>query len=172
MGVRVWIQKAGDLFSHESWTLLAVARGHHGPVAKVRLSDDGRRMVTVGREEGRAMLWDTTPNREAATVGPRFRPVQQVVADPHGTRLALLAYGAPCILGHGREAVADRFARNVGIAFYKGIALSPDGKSVVIAGGKDQSAICDVATGKELAPLHGHAGKVVSADTIGRGTES
>src|SRR5262249_4837652 len=49
--VRVWVKKPAGLFSRESWHASSVARGHHGPVSKVRLGADGRRMVTVGREE-------------------------------------------------------------------------------------------------------------------------
>jgi WD40 repeat protein len=162
--VRVWIQKPGGLFSSESWTALSVARGHRGPVTKVRLSDDGRRMVTVGREEGRAMLWNTDPNHEAATVGPLFRKVNQVVLNANGSRVALLAEHAPylySVIDHKLSEIGSR--EMFGMASYNRVDLSPDGNSLLVAGPEDETAIYDVATGKQRIALHGHAGRVASA---------
>lgn len=169
--VRVWIQQPGDWLSRESWQELSVAKGHRGPAAKVRLNDDGRRMLTVGSEDGRAMLWNTDPNSEAGTVGPLFSKVDQVVLDSKGMRAALLAKGAPYVLSRVDGKSSAIGSRDMfGMASYRGVRLSLDGQSLLLAGPANEAAIYDVATGKARVVFRGHVGSVGSAEYDQSGT--
>jgi WD40 repeat protein len=57
-----------------------------------------------------------------------------------------------------------------GVGLYRGVRLSPDGRSLLLAGPHDEASIHDVATGEARVTLRGHGGAVNSAEFDPRGT--
>jgi WD40 repeat protein len=148
----------------------SVARGHRGPVYKVRLSDDGRRMVTIGGADGRALLWDTFPDREVATIGPLFSSnlifgpslseIKQVALDSRAMRLVLLAEDTPYVFSRQDNRLMPIGSRILIFDRYKAVCVSPDGRFVLLTGPGNEPSIHNVDTGEPVLMLRGHTESV------------
>jgi WD40 repeat protein/beta-lactamase regulating signal transducer with metallopeptidase domain len=112
-----------------------VLRGHTGPVVRIVISRDGRRLLSCsGWPQGdkTARLWDLKTGKELRVFRAETPPLDK---NP------------------------DEQPNEI-----KAVALSPDGKQAVSAGVGGVVFLWDVETGKELRRLHGHAGTIYALD--------
>jgi WD40 repeat protein len=169
------IASAGTDGTARVWSTAGFARsvawGHRGPVSKVRLSDDGRRMVTVGGNDGTAMLWDTERNRELGVVGPfivgvgipSVGEVKNIILDTHGTKVAVLAGSTVRAFSRvNRELMNIVLRDSFPIDWHDGIHLSPEGRFLLVSG--HPTAIYDVVTGERRIVFGGFLDAFSSAE--------
>jgi WD40 repeat protein len=143
-----------------------------GPIQALAYRSD-RQIVTVGRE-GTIRHWDVATGREIRTVTVRGRDVaflDQVAWSPDGKRVASWSRLTP---GKGLLGMWDVESGQEVFAVRKDLegeihclTFSPDGQSIVLAGGEQIGpgclVVCDATTGRDIKTLKGHSGFIWSA---------
>jgi WD40 repeat protein/serine/threonine protein kinase len=143
------------LWNPATGAALVTLRGHTSSVAAVAFSPDGRSLVSAGA--GAIKAWDLTAPRGVLPLrlgGWGFR----VRFTSDGRRMAIARYGAVVFLDSATDEQVSLIPFPRGIT---GLALSPDGRQVVMCGeSSDFAAVFDATTGRPLATLKGHDGVV------------
>jgi WD40 repeat protein len=170
---------------------------HGGHVAAVMFSPDGDHLITAGNDanpqpvrgqvyNGRVKMWDLARGKEEAAVPPPFRyGVESAALSPDGRYLAVATSGyllgppgRPAAGEPGELVVFDTTGKKPaaslkGQSFHgNGLAFSPDGKTLAVAGSLQDRrglettpggvvALWDLSKRKETA-LKGHKGHVRS----------
>ncbi|MEJ2302091.1 MAG: protein kinase [Anaerolineales bacterium] len=160
---RVWELRTGGL--------LLNLTGHTDQVLTVEFSADGRRLVTTSTDQT-AKVWSLFPDQEsfAFSTGTAY----DVAFNADGTRLATTsARGTatiwdPATGRHIRTFSDAHFTQPqnaieysiLGTRIAPGVAFSPDGKQLAVAGSDRNVIVWDMDTGQEVLTLKGHSGDV------------
>jgi len=176
---------AGDrtarLWDIASGKALFLLQGHSGPIISAAFSNDGKSVITVGRDDG-ARVWNVATGEKVA----ELRTPTDGQASPAWTadgrriipevftgilRVAVSTDDQWIVTGsrQGTVYIWDRVTGNLS-ATLKGhtthvdsVAFSPDGKRVLTASHDRTARLWDVTTGRQLAQLNGHSGPVIQA---------
>jgi WD40 repeat protein len=148
--VRLW-DLAGGSESHR-------LDGHLGLVTAVAWSPDGRRVVSAGQDHA-VVIWDADSGRELARREGRAN---------YPTALAFAADGQQLLVASGASlrvwsADGDKELAKLGGHTDWLTTVTFAGPGAVSAGDDGTARVWDVATGKCLAVLTGHAGPVYAA---------
>jgi WD40 repeat protein len=146
--ISVWDLGTGRLL--RSW------KCHKGYTTCLRLSSDGRRLYSGGRD-GLVKAWDVKTGKEQASYRIFDHEVGALAASTDGKYLALAGDPERVIvlwdLATGRQ---YRRLTRCGWA-HLGVCFSPDSKTLVAAG-RPEVQVFDVASGKRIALLEGQNG--------------
>lgn len=176
-GIATWDVSSGKLlrkFAGYRNSRGLLVSGHRGDVESIEISPDGRQALS-GSADGTIRLWDPATGRETRRVLDDYGPRPKVLRHVWG--VAFLPDGRHAISGEvewysvgkqlkgrlrfwdlaaGRE--IPRFKSDPGLI--QSLALSPDGKKVLV-GTKDGAVrLWDVAGGRKIASFKGHTNKV------------
>jgi WD40 repeat protein len=162
---RIWVRNPGDILTAPSWSLLCVLRGHQDKVFRTKFSPDGRWVVTLSMD-GTAMLWRPEADQEVATFGPLWSEIKQVAADTDGRQVVALPENQPPMVWSlsTRKCISLGEHGLFASPSYRAVTFSPDGKSVLAAGPKNQATLYDAASGVVQRAFRGHEDSVVSAE--------
>ena len=133
-----------EVLKHRIHTL----EGHTRGVTSLAFSPDGKKIVS-GSPWGAVKLWDVSTHRNIAT----FETIAPVAFSPDGTIL---------VTGRGLWDVATQ--RNIATFAKSGgcLALSPDGKMLVLGAYDGTITLWDVATKRDIFTFEAHTGYVDS----------
>jgi WD40 repeat protein len=165
------------LFDAASGKESAVFKGDAGRIKALAFSPDGKTLASAGNcnrtdlRPGRLVLWDMAAGgKERAALRGHTAAVADVAFSPDGKSLASASWDGTVRLwdmATGKELLTIK-AHPEAYA----VRFTPDGKALVSGGGVFEAAITpktpgevklwDVATGKEVAHLEGHLGRVSS----------
>jgi Tol biopolymer transport system component len=137
--------------------------GRHDAVVAVAPSPDGKTLATA-EADGAVRLWEEGSGKvrsqvsegRAGDAGPRF-----VAFTPDGKRLAFRGAGGAVVLW---DAEAGREVRRIGGTPdepFGCAALSPDGKTLAVADGKNRIRLIDAAGDGKDVFLEGHEKRIV-----------
>jgi WD40 repeat protein/S1-C subfamily serine protease len=137
-----------------------VFNGHKGDVLSVAFSPDGKTLAS-GSQDTTIKLWEAATGELLRTLSGHTSTVFSVVFSPDRRTLASGSYQEIKLWDASSGAVTRTFALPRNSSAYA-VAFSPDGR-ILATGLTDNTAkLWDVATGKELCTLSGHAGSVSS----------
>jgi WD40 repeat protein len=141
--VRRWDVGTGVVLSGHA-APRAPLRGTLGQLASINsaeASPDGRLVVTAAND-GTARLWDTRTGREIV----RPEDCGRSASFPYSCLTAAVVTSTAAAIGAG--------------GYLEGAAFSPDGREVATAGPSGAAFVFDATSGRELASLRGHNGRV------------
>jgi WD40 repeat protein/transcriptional regulator with XRE-family HTH domain len=146
--VKVWDATTGE----ELLTLL----GHTAPVLRVAFSPNGTRLVTASND-GTAKVWDLSASADAGprdlfTLTGHAGPVFDAAFSSDGMQIATSGADGDVKLWNARSGAELLSLPVKEGAFLRGVAFSPDGKRLAVAGnfGLSVAKIWDAVTGKEI----------------------
>jgi WD40 repeat protein len=133
-------------------------KGHERGVLTLAFSPDGRRLASANPFEP-VRVWDVQTGRTVLSF-EEPHGAMALAFSPDGRTLA-----SACMSGTVRlwDAGTGKLVRSLRgyRGWVNGLAFSPDGKKVALAGADSQTIhLWEVATGKDLRPQHGHRGDV------------
>jgi len=142
-------------------------KGHTGAVNSVAFSQDGKKIVTVGRD-GTVRMWDVEAGEELQKLTEISTAFHFVTFSPDGKRIITVAtrdnpreaYGISNIRIWDVEVGSANFGKELrkleGSRGYHYAAFSPDGKKVIVPGGisTSSSIIWDAESGEILQRLN------------------
>jgi RNA polymerase sigma factor (sigma-70 family) len=145
--------------------------GHQAPVDHLYFADNGRRIVTLGRDK-RILEWDPASGRENERL--RWPPelahgaLDKLALSPRGDVAASWGYYDDKVrlwdMATGKERrILGTFGNRNKESFLEAMTFSPDGQQLAFAGINDGSvSVWDVAAGVERRKLEGLSKKVLS----------
>ncbi len=127
--------------------------GHDEASGDVAFSPDGRVLASAGLD-GTVRLWNVATHKVVAVLRGHTARVTRIAFSPDGL---LIASGSEdsTIRFWNSQTHAPLSAFDVGSVIY-GVAISPDGTRLAIGCADTTLRLFDVATGQEVAELHGH----------------
>jgi WD40 repeat protein/serine/threonine protein kinase/tetratricopeptide (TPR) repeat protein len=164
-------KRAAVCWDLDSGRELVVLRGHTVPLWHVAISADGRRIATAGMARsgdglrGEVKVWDAADGRVLCQLSEKRLWPQRLALDPTGEKLAVVALSADFPAGAREPQVESSFVKVLDVASgqvrhsfagpgdqrYYGLAFSPDGGRLALAGGESQTLLVwDVGDGREL----------------------
>jgi WD40 repeat protein/tetratricopeptide (TPR) repeat protein len=170
-GIHARDKRAAVCRDLDSGRELVVLRGHTVPLWHIAISADGRRIATAGMARsaegllGEVKVWDAADGRLLCQFGGKGLWPQRLALDPGGEKLAVVALSAEFPPGARDPRVESSFVKVLDVASgqvrhtfagpedqrYYGLAFSPDGCRLALAGGESQTLLVwDVGDGREL----------------------
>ena len=150
--VWLWEVAAGKLvLHHEGQRGTGLLPGQD----RIRFSADGR--ILAAAVGCAVKLWDTSTQKEVATLKGHTDPVVSLAFGAEGKTLVSATTGTAKVWELGRETQADvlRPAEEpTGGA--ECLAFSPDGKLLAAVNRSETAWLCDVSSGRQVATLKGH----------------
>jgi WD40 repeat protein len=138
-------------------------------VVAVAVSPDGRRLA-AGLNDRSVRIWDAESGAELRRIGGLERDAACLAFSPDGRTLASGEGGAEpgdtWDVGDGcialRDVATGRELRRWGAHRWcvRGLAFSPDGRTLASGGEEDVVRLWDAATGREVHPDPGHRGAI------------
>ena len=155
--------KTARMWEAATGKMIAVLRGHDGPVSNAAFSPDGSRIVTASTDKT-ARLWDAQTGAAIAVLRGHKEGVLGAVFAPDGARIITVSWDNTARVWISPPSRRRWFGgMNKAIAVLRGhaglvlgAAFSPDGARVVTASSDRTARIWDAATGKAIAVLRGH----------------
>jgi hypothetical protein len=133
--------------------------GHVGPVTDLRLTADGRSILSCG-EDGTVRLWDLSTGKEIhrfeAGDGPVLR-LSEITSSGHF--LAVSEHGSAVVWDMNSGEEVYRFTHE---DFSSSGALSPDGKLAIITDNTHPTLVCSTVNGEAVRDFQGE-GQYASA---------
>jgi sugar lactone lactonase YvrE len=143
-----------------------------GGVYALTVAPDGRTLATAG-QDGNAKLWDVATARLIATLAGHKREVQDVTFSPDGRTLASASWDETVRLWETATA-RERLTLKGHRSTVLGVAFCPDGRRLASADGAwneyghadregrkpGEVRLWDLALGRQVATLEGHADRV------------
>jgi eukaryotic-like serine/threonine-protein kinase len=161
------ILTAGQDHTVRAWsaegTPVWVARGHQEAVNSVAVAPSG--MIASGSHDGTVRFWDPVTGGAMREIRAHRGPVWSVAFSPDGRTLA--TGGQDRIVRLWRETGELERSLAEQAAPANGVAFSPDGVHIACASTDDRIRVWEVSTGREVARLAGHEGKVTSVAFVG-----
>jgi WD40 repeat protein len=155
--VKIWESATG----RELFTL----KGHAGVVPSVAFSPDGQRLASGGFDQA-VRIWDSVTGRELFALKGHAAWVTSVAFSPDGQRLASGSHDKTVKIW---DSATDKKRFVLNVRAVTRVAFSPDGQRLAsvsrnntVVSTNNTVKICDIATGKKLFDLNGHAGWVTS----------
>jgi WD40 repeat protein/serine/threonine protein kinase/tetratricopeptide (TPR) repeat protein len=160
-----------------------VLRGHTVRLWHVAISADGRRVATAGFQStteglrGEVKVWDAADGRVLCEITEKNLWPRRLALDAAGNRLVLAGMYADYPAGAKEPRVQSSFVKVLDVAsgqerhsfvgpadhHYIGLAFSPDGKRLALAGGETQTLqVWDVDSGRGL--VHSRQGPPAAMD--------
>jgi serine/threonine protein kinase len=156
LGLGAWLHRTE---ANSPFPKLAELSGHTGPVWSVAFAPDGRTLVSGG-DDGTLRFWDVAQGKEVARVLAHVSSVYAVAFGPAGRYLASGSDNGVLKLWSAadrRELLAYHHGSGI-----RGVATSPDGKTVAVGGTDQHVELIDVDSGKVRLTLTGHGSTVVA----------
>jgi WD40 repeat protein len=145
------------------WASPLVWQFHHaGPVRRAIFSANGQQVVTAG-DDKTVKLVNAADGKELRAFPGHEGPVTGVSITADGTRIASCGTDKKVIVFNAAD--AKPLATITAPVAMQSLAISPDGAKVAAgsgAGGDNLIRVYEVASGKELQTLPGHAGAVTN----------
>jgi WD40 repeat protein/tRNA A-37 threonylcarbamoyl transferase component Bud32 len=156
--------KLWDLTTHKERLTLT---GHHGFVTAVAFAPDGKRLASAG-QDGTIRLWDPSDGRECTVMGGHRGQITGIAFGPAGQWIASSSLDRTLKLW-STAGVQETAAFPGKIPIYTG-TVTPDSKTLVVAGEDGVVRAQDIASGRLRKTFRGHAGRIhaVAASTDGR----
>jgi WD40 repeat protein len=146
----------------ESGRVVRTFSGHQDKVLALAYSADGRRLASAGLD-GTARIWDTESGRTIASVTSHNRCVQGIAFTPDGRRMISCGEAGVAEVWKTSDGVLER---TIGVEPERmplyATAVSPDGRTLALAGLDGRIRLHDLATRKPQRVLEGHADAVYS----------
>ena len=139
--------------------------GHTDRVTAVAFSPDGKRVLT-GSYDKTARLWDAATGARSRRSTGHTDLVAAVAFSPDGKRVLTGSSTDGAAVGRGdRRPVATLEGTRTVVS---AVAFSPDGKRVLTGSSDKTARLWDAATGKPVATLEGHTGRVIGGRLLAR----
>jgi RNA polymerase sigma factor (sigma-70 family) len=148
----------GDPLPRGALLRLGTVRQRHAvATSRAAFTPDGK-TVLVSDMGGRVIYWDVATGKEIRRVQADRGNVTALALSPDGKRMAAGSWGRVRLLDAGTGAAIAAWA--VANDSVTQIAFTPDGKTVALRYQGKTIDLWDVAGGKKLHTLEGHAGNV------------
>jgi WD40 repeat protein len=137
--------------------------GHEGPVSCVRLSTNGTHLVSCG-SDGSVRVWDAADTAGPGTeIGKHSKPATAVCFLPGDRQVASCCEGGIVLVSDvAGGSSLEKFRVTWELHALRSLALSPDGRAMVLGGDDDTVCVVSMATNKPCAELDGHHGAISS----------
>lgn len=149
--IRVWDLKAGKQADS--------LEGHAGSIRGLAISTDGHWLVSGGNDKT-CRLWDLSTNKESKRFGSGKDAIESVAISPDGGRILVgNESGTITVYDAKSGSVVSTFDRH-GTAIVHAIIVTQDGKTAISTARAREIQVWEVATGKLIRTLSGHADQV------------
>jgi WD40 repeat protein len=155
------------LLDAASGKMLAKHTGQKDRVASVAFSPDGK-FLAAGVRDGTVRLWEAKTNKAIYVFKWNSQVVNGIAFSPDGKTLATA--GSKAFLRSGDQPAEVKLwdvrsgkelrALVIHARAALGVAFSPDGKTLAVAGGEQEATVWDAATGKKIIELIHTGGRV------------
>ncbi len=160
-----WIATAAE-DSIDLWTLdghlARQLRGHHGQIAMLKFSADGRSLLSTGFD-GTGRIWDLGSER-VRVLDTKF--AGRAAGDLVGDRVVVVGSddigSANVVIGSRGSAAPERVAQPLGQYIPISVAISADGRRAAFGSADGPIHVWDLETRSEIATLTGHEGAVTA----------
>ena len=148
--------QAGSVYS----PILRLADGHNGKVNGARFTPDGRLALTAG-DDGKLRLWDAATGRTIRVAEVDKRAITDLALSRNGQTIAMSTWDGTVKIW-SLASFSERWRLVGHEAPVEKVAISPDGRRAVSAGGTDRTArVWDLDRGTQLFVLS-HRERVTS----------
>lgn len=154
--IRIWNARTGRI--------VAVGRGHEGPVlSAMQISRDGS-FVASGAEDGTARIWSMRTGKQLRVLQGHEDTIGALALSPDGRRLITTSRDGTARLWNtsSGQTVAVLEGGGATTASGREVAFSNDGALVATAGDDQVARVWDAASGQLMSELRGHSDSVIS----------
>jgi WD40 repeat protein len=157
--------KVARIWESASGKMALELRGHTGGITGADVTADGKRISTSSRYDQTARVWDADSGKSLFEIKQNRLTFTQF--SPDGKQILAVADQGDAILwdattGKRLRQLASPYAQRRGASWLYSARFSPDGDLVALVDW--HPVVSDVATGKALFELEGHAGQVLDID--------
>jgi len=140
---------------------LVLQAGHSGTPGEVDMSPDGRYVLTADSSENVAILWEVATGRQLRTYAGHTEGLVGVAFAAAGSRVATASYDDTVVIW---DRDTGRELQRIRPETCYCLAVSPDGRTVVVGEHEKRATLWDTITGQKLQSFEGeHKGTVFSA---------
>jgi WD40 repeat protein len=160
MSLKLWEADTGEMIQDFPMGISSVPDGHNQYINDLKLSPDGKKIVTAGKD-GKAIVWELGTGKPLTILSGHNGIINSVEFNPDGSLIATACSDQTLRIWNASTGEVMQILKGHKSPVLDAV-FSPDGKSLLSGGGDNYARLWDVQTGTLLQTFGGHTGWVDS----------